>query len=178
MTLLCSPFFFKYRFSFFIFFLMWPNHHHFFLFVFFKLFDSNVFFLLVNRLSNKSANHRYQVTLWKKKFAPLRLKGVTKDDIFFFLMIKKHGHTSFPKHDYLLFQEVSTQEKIWFMLQVVPYFYSCSFFKPPFQVFSQTNIFYFHVKRFADSMLRTSYSFYVIPPWNKRSRLYSGNVME
>jgi len=30
--------------------------------------------------------------------------------IFFCFMINKHGHTSLPKHDYFLFQEILTQE--------------------------------------------------------------------
>ena len=109
-----------------------------------------IFFLLVNHLSNKSANIMStvgeRVTLVQsfgiKTFARLGLKGVTKDNILCF-MIKKHGHTSFPKHDYFLFQEILTQERIWFMLQFVPCSYSClSFFKPPFQVFSLADIFY------------------------------------
>jgi len=61
-------------------------------------------------------------------------------------MIKKHGRTSFPKHDYFLFQEILTQEKIWFMLQFVPCFYSYLFLflpKPPFQVFNLGDIFLF-----------------------------------
>ena len=131
-----------------LFFLMWPNHHHFSFSNFFILMD--IFFLLVNHLSNKSANIMStvgeRVTLVQsfgiKIFAHLGLKGVTKDHILCF-MIKKHGHTSFPKHDYFLFQEILTQERIWFMLQFVPCSYSClSFFKPPFQVFSLADIFY------------------------------------
>jgi len=102
-----------------------------FFFCLFQTFWFSWIFLLVNRLSNKSANHQCEVTLvrgnLKKIFALLSLKGVTKVHILCF-MIKKHGHTSFPKHDYFLFQEVSTHEENWFMLQVVPYFYSCLFF--------------------------------------------------
>jgi len=84
--------------------------------------------------------------IWKKNICSFKAqRGNNKGWHFFFLMIKKHGHTSFPKHDYFLFQEVSTQEENWFMLQVVPYFYSCLFFlpKPPFQVFILADIFYF-----------------------------------
>ena len=130
MPLMCSPFLFSNidppSFS------SWCNQ---IIIIIFFLSFSNFFilmdFLLVNRLSNKSANHQCEVTLvrgnLKKIFALLSLKGVTKVHILCF-MIKKHGHTSFPKHDYFLFQEVSTHEENWFMLQVVPYFYSCLFF--------------------------------------------------
>ena len=48
-------FFSKYRFSF-CFFLMWPHHHHHHFFLFFKIFYFDELFLLVNRLSNKSAD--------------------------------------------------------------------------------------------------------------------------
>jgi len=53
-------------------------------------------------------------------------------------MIKKHGHTSFPKHDYFLFQEVSTQEKNLVHVTGCPLLLFLSRFlpKPPFQVFS------------------------------------------
>ena len=82
-------------------------------------------------------------------------------------MIKKHDHTSFPKHDYFLFQEILTQEKKIFHVKVCPLLLFFFLPKPPFQVFSLADIFFlffFHAKRFARSLSWPVCPFYVDPP--------------
>jgi len=94
-------------------------------FFFLKIFDSDGFFFYwwtVCQTKVQTINVRWPLfkVIWKKKkIALLSLKGVTKNHILRF-MIKKHGHTSFPKHDYFLLQEVSTQEKTLVHVTVCP----------------------------------------------------------
>ena len=128
-----SFFFSKHRFSFF-FVSSWCNQIIIIIFfVFFKFFDSDGFFYgwTVCQTRVQTINVRWPLFKVRKIFALLSLKGVTKDHTLCF-MIKKHGDTSFPKHNYFFFQEILTQEKKMVHVKVCPllfsFFYSLFFF--------------------------------------------------
>ena len=180
---MCSLFFSKYRF--FFVFLMWPKRHHFF---FFKPF-LYMFFIgepFVKQKCKHYVNRRLEgdpcSKFWKKNICSFQAQRGNKGSHFVFYDKETWPHIISQTWLFSLSRNFNSGKKNWFMLQFVPCFYSCFFLpKPPFQVFSLADIFfyfYFHAKRFARSLSRPVCPFYVDPPWNSKCRLCGENVMK
>ena len=131
---------------------------------------------------NKSANHQCEGTLfkviWKKNICSFKAQRGNNKGWHFFLFNDKETWPHIISKTWLFsFKSFNSGRKLVHVTGCLFFFFLP---KPPFQVFSLADIFYFyfHAKRFACNLPRLRCSFHVGPPWNKRSRLCGGKVMK